>query len=154
MKAVLRLGGARVLGGVLVLLAATLFSGCASVPMASAEADAAAKRFEAPAGKATIYVYRNEIIGGAVALTVALDGRVVLVISNNSASGAMQRAARHAVSGMHLSGRTHPGAGENSRTTTLWELTASIPGGSTASTAAITESRSPAGSIVISIAST
>ena len=77
MKAVLRLGVARALGGVLVLLAAALFSGCASVPMASAEADAAAKRFEAPAGKATIYVYRNEVLGGAIALTVALDGRVI-----------------------------------------------------------------------------
>ena len=40
----------------------------------------------------------------------ALDGSVVLVISNNSASGAMQRAARHALAAVHLSGRTHPGA--------------------------------------------
>ena len=40
----------------------------------------------------------------------ALDGQVVLVISNNSASGAMQRAARHAVATMHLSGTTHSGA--------------------------------------------
>ena len=77
MKSVFGLGVARALGGVAVLLAATFFAGCASVPMASAEADAAAKRFEAPAGKATIYVYRNEILGGAIALTVALDGRVV-----------------------------------------------------------------------------
>ena len=37
-----------------------------------------------------------------------LDGEVVLVISNNSASGAMQRAERHGIASVHLSSRTHP----------------------------------------------
>ncbi|MGD8340539.1 MAG: phosphoribosylglycinamide formyltransferase [Gammaproteobacteria bacterium] len=36
-----------------------------------------------------------------------LHGEVVLVISNNSASGAMQRAARHGIASLHLSSRTH-----------------------------------------------
>ena len=37
-----------------------------------------------------------------------LDAVIVLVISNNSGSGAMARAARHGIPGVHLSGRTHP----------------------------------------------
>ena len=37
----------------------------------------------------------------------ALDGDVVLVISNNSRSGAMQRAAKHGIPTVHLSGLTH-----------------------------------------------
>jgi phosphoribosylglycinamide formyltransferase-1 len=40
--------------------------------------------------------------------TGALPGRVVLVISNNSASGAIARARRHGIATAHLSGRTHP----------------------------------------------
>jgi phosphoribosylglycinamide formyltransferase-1 len=37
-----------------------------------------------------------------------IDGDVVLVISNNSRSGAMKRAERHAISSVHLSSRTQP----------------------------------------------
>ena len=37
-----------------------------------------------------------------------LDARVVLVISNNSSSGAMERARRHGLPARHLSGATHP----------------------------------------------
>lgn len=36
-----------------------------------------------------------------------LDGKVVLVVSNNSRSGAMTRARRHGIRCRHLSGRTH-----------------------------------------------
>ena len=38
----------------------------------------------------------------------SLDGEIVVVISNNSASGAMRRAEQHAIAAIHLSGRTHP----------------------------------------------
>jgi phosphoribosylglycinamide formyltransferase-1 len=38
----------------------------------------------------------------------ALDGQIVVVISNNSASGAMARARRYGIAAVHLSGRTHP----------------------------------------------
>lgn len=37
-----------------------------------------------------------------------LPGRVVLLISNNSGSGAMERARRHNIPRLHLSGVTHP----------------------------------------------
>src|SRR4051794_11195450 len=53
-----------------------LLTGCASVQMASADADARAKTFEVPKDKASIYVFRHENFGGAVPMTVALDGKV------------------------------------------------------------------------------
>lgn len=37
-----------------------------------------------------------------------LDASLVLVISNNSRAQALQRAARHAIPTLHLSGQTHP----------------------------------------------
>lgn len=40
-----------------------------------------------------------------------LDAQVVLVISNNSKSGAIERARRHGLAWQHVSGRTHPGPG-------------------------------------------
>lgn len=41
-----------------------------------------------------------------------LDARIVLVISNNSGSGAIERAKRHGLPWAHMSGRTHPEPGE------------------------------------------
>lgn len=59
--------------GVLAALA-----GCASVPMASAEADAASKAFASPpTGKAGVYVFRNSWAGGALTKSVYLDGALV-----------------------------------------------------------------------------
>lgn len=48
------------------LLSAALLSGCASVPMAEATADAQAKQFVAPKDAANLYIYRNETFGAAV----------------------------------------------------------------------------------------
>ena len=47
------------------LLSAALLSGCASVPMADATADAQAKQFVAPKDAANLYIYRNETFGTA-----------------------------------------------------------------------------------------
>ena len=65
-------------------LARTAFSGallvlcaCASVPMASAERDLAAKKFEVPPDEAHLYVYRDETFGAAIKLPVLVDGRHV-----------------------------------------------------------------------------
>ena len=52
-------------------------AGCASVPMASMEADSSAKQFLPRKSYSNIYLYRNETIGGAVAMTVSLDGKVI-----------------------------------------------------------------------------
>jgi hypothetical protein len=45
--------------------------------MAPPEADMAAKSYVARPDKANIYVYRNESIGGAVPMSVTLDGRMM-----------------------------------------------------------------------------
>jgi hypothetical protein len=53
-------------------------AGCASVPMAPADADRAAKEFHpAAADRAQLYVYRNELDGWAVVMPVSVDGKVV-----------------------------------------------------------------------------
>lgn len=54
-----------------------LVSGCASVPMASKEEDVAAKSFRVPSDKGRIYVYRNELLGGAVKMPITVDGKLV-----------------------------------------------------------------------------
>jgi hypothetical protein len=60
----------------LLVVAAYCLGGCASVPMASMDLDARAKAFEVKPDKSNIYVYRNESFGGAIPLTIALDGKV------------------------------------------------------------------------------
>lgn len=60
----------------MLLIANALLAGCVSVPMAPPEADAMAKTFAVEPGKSNIYVYRNESMGGAIAMTVSLDGKV------------------------------------------------------------------------------
>ena len=52
--------------------------GCASVPMGDPAQDASLKTFQAaPAGKAGLYVYRNETFGAAVKLNLAVDGQAL-----------------------------------------------------------------------------
>lgn len=58
-------------------LLALLSTACASVNKASPAADAEAKKFLAPAGKANVYVFRDESFGGAVGLDVLLDGKLI-----------------------------------------------------------------------------
>lgn len=52
-------------------------AGCASVPMAAKEADAAAKAFTARPDSANLYVYRASSWGAAVKYAVVLDGRML-----------------------------------------------------------------------------
>ncbi len=53
-------------------------AGCASVPMGDPAQDARLKSFPAAsAGKAGVYIYRNETFGGAVKLNLALDGQAL-----------------------------------------------------------------------------
>ena len=61
---------------ILLMAAVVLFSGCASVPMASKEADMAAKQFKPTEGKSNIYIYRNESFGAAAKMTVVVDGKL------------------------------------------------------------------------------
>ena len=59
------------------VLLAVAVTGCASVPMASQEKDAAAKTYAVKPDKANIYIYRNENFGAALKMPVAVDGRLV-----------------------------------------------------------------------------
>lgn len=60
------------------LLAATMIlSGCASVQMASPEADAKAKTYKVNPEKANLYIYRNETFGAAIKIPVLLDNMSV-----------------------------------------------------------------------------
>ena len=59
----------------MLIVAALLMAGCASVPMASSDQDARAKTFAVAPGKANIYVYRNEMMGAAIKMPVILDGK-------------------------------------------------------------------------------
>ncbi len=61
----------------LAALSIVLAAGCATVPMAPPEADAKAKTFAVEPGKANVYVYRNAPFGGAIPMTVALNGKRV-----------------------------------------------------------------------------
>ncbi|MFZ2988651.1 DUF2846 domain-containing protein [Ideonella sp.] len=62
---------------VFAMIVSAVLSGCASVNMGTPQQDAAAKTFKAPTDKAGIYVYRNESMGGAVKMDVAIDGQAV-----------------------------------------------------------------------------
>jgi hypothetical protein len=59
------------------IVAMVLAAGCATVPMAGKEKDTAVKTFTSKPEKSQIYVYRNESMGSAIAMTVSLDGKVV-----------------------------------------------------------------------------
>jgi len=59
------------------LITVVLASGCASVPMASVDQDMAAKSYARKQGKANIYVYRNENMGAAIKMPVAVNGKLV-----------------------------------------------------------------------------
>ena len=62
---------------VTALAAVVLASGCASVQMAPEQADTAAKSYAVSPGTANIYIYRNEQMGAAIKMPVALDGKLV-----------------------------------------------------------------------------
>jgi hypothetical protein len=63
----------------------SLLSGCASVPMASKEQDAALKNFQAPPeNNAGLYIYRNTFAGQGLKKTVSLDGSVIGETANKT----------------------------------------------------------------------
>jgi hypothetical protein len=63
-----------------LMLIATLavLTGCASVPMAPKEQDAASKTFKVPsANMAGVYIYRNSFVGKALTKRLSIDGVVI-----------------------------------------------------------------------------
>lgn len=69
--------GMRKFGLALAAVGFLALTGCASVPLASADQDQAAKSFTAQSGKARIYLYRNETFGAAIKMPVSFDGKTV-----------------------------------------------------------------------------
>lgn len=68
-----------------VVIAVSLFSGCASVPTASPEQDTALKQFTLPAGdKAGLYIFRNSFAGQALKKTLYVDDVVVGETANKT----------------------------------------------------------------------
>lgn len=60
------------------VLGLALLSGCASVPMESADKDQALKQFSAPAeGQAGLYIFRDSNFGGSLKKSVKIDGQVI-----------------------------------------------------------------------------
>jgi hypothetical protein len=73
-----KLAGTKACTFCLCIVALLLVSGCAAtIDLASAEDDAAAKRFTTPQGESNIYITRKEqFTGSAVLFQVAVDGRM------------------------------------------------------------------------------
>lgn len=66
------------------VISGLLLTGCASVPMESKEASAAAKEFKVPSeGKAGLYIYRAGALGGALKKDVWVDGKCIGETSPN-----------------------------------------------------------------------
>ena len=54
---------------------AVLFTGCASVPLASQQSLSTAKEFKQPAADSSgLYVYRNSIMGAALKKDIKING--------------------------------------------------------------------------------
>jgi len=58
-----------------IIITICLLTGCASVPMASMQEDMRAKQFQVPPNKSLIYLFRDEIFGAAIRMSVSIDGR-------------------------------------------------------------------------------
>lgn len=59
------------------LSASLFFVSCASVPKADPTLDSQAKQFKTEKDKAVIYLYRNEFMGGAVKMDVAINDQII-----------------------------------------------------------------------------
>jgi hypothetical protein len=61
---------------VFVILSIAIISGCASIKKAPIAMDTEAKQFKTNAAVAQVYVYRNESLGAALSMPVAVDGKL------------------------------------------------------------------------------
>lgn len=60
---------------VLLALITLLVTGCASVPMEAPVKDTESKQFVPDPDKASLYIYRNEILGAAIPMSVFINGK-------------------------------------------------------------------------------
>lgn len=62
---------------VMIALACAYLAGCASVPMGDPAKDQELKKFSAKPETSGIYIYRNEMFGGAIKMDVEVDGKPI-----------------------------------------------------------------------------
>ncbi|UTW03616.1 DUF2846 domain-containing protein [Amphritea atlantica] len=60
---------------VILALIALLVTGCASVPMEALVKDTESKQFVPAPDKASLYIYRNEVLGAAIPMSVFINGK-------------------------------------------------------------------------------
>ena len=60
---------------VLLALITLLVTGCASVPMEALVKDTESKQFVPDPDKASLYIYRNEVLGAAIPMSVFINGK-------------------------------------------------------------------------------
>ena len=60
---------------IILSMGVLLLSGCATVPMASTEKDSTSKQFSPVPEKASLYIFRNEVLGAAIPLSVFVNGK-------------------------------------------------------------------------------
>ena len=87
------------LRGLLAASLVLLATGCASVPMAPAGDDAAAKQFATVPGKANVYIYRNESMGAAIKMGVYVDDAGVGQTAANTYINVQLAPGKHTVRG-------------------------------------------------------
>jgi hypothetical protein len=61
----------------LLLVSVVFMSACASVPTAQKVDDKSAKEFIPSADRASVYIYRDEFFGSALASTVSINGKTI-----------------------------------------------------------------------------
>lgn len=75
----------RLLAGILIVAFFLGLNGCARVPMASLQQDAAMKKFPNPQeGKAGLYIYRDSTFGYAVMDNISIDDQVTGKVAVNT----------------------------------------------------------------------
>ncbi len=84
----------------LAVFALIFLAACASVPKAPAQLDEAVKQFTPPPkGKAALYVFRNESLGGSVKMTLNLDGQFLGDTAPKTFHWVMIRPGKHTLVG-------------------------------------------------------
>jgi hypothetical protein len=83
------------IAGILALIGA--LHGCASVPMGEPALDSEMKRFGTMPDMSRIYIYRNEVVGAAIKMTVMVDGRVIGATAANTYLVAEVPAGAHTI---------------------------------------------------------
>jgi len=98
-----------------------LLSGCASVPMAPMDQDAEAKAFSAPPGKGSLYIFRDEVFGAAIPMTISVNGHVIGQTAANTYFWLALDPGRYRVESLTENVSTLPVTVESGENTFVWQ---------------------------------